>query len=209
MLCHVSEREASAAPRCGTSNLLRIPLLPSASSLVPELTWLHFNIREPFPRGEPNPQLINCMEQSSWEATTHLICKKFHKFYGTRRFITVFTRACNLYRTYSEHNQSTLHKHFNIILSSTPRSFKSSLSLRFPQRNPICPSPIPMHATCPAYLVLFVLSIRMTYGEEYRFWTSSVMQFPPVPLYLVRLEPPSGTGLRSFHASKSSVTVRS
>jgi hypothetical protein len=38
------------------------------------------------------------MEQSpSWEANRSSIVKKFPAFYGTRRFITAFTRACQLF----------------------------------------------------------------------------------------------------------------
>jgi len=60
-----------------------------------------------------------------------------------------------------------LHTYFNIILSSTLRSSQSSLPLKFPQQNPKCTSPAPVHATCPAYLVLLGLIIRMIFGNKY------------------------------------------
>jgi hypothetical protein len=42
--------------------------------------------------------------------------------------------------------------HFNIILPSRPGSSKWSHSLRFSHHNPICTSPLPICATCPAHL---------------------------------------------------------
>jgi hypothetical protein len=68
------------------------------------------------------------------------LLKKFPAFYGTRRFITVFTTARHLSLSWTRSIQSTnpppqsqLSKfHFNIILPSTPGSFKWSPSLRFP-----------------------------------------------------------------------------
>jgi hypothetical protein len=38
--------------------------------------------------------------------------------------------------------------HFNIILPSTPRPAEWPLCFRFPHRNPVCTSPLPIRATC-------------------------------------------------------------
>jgi hypothetical protein len=71
------------------------------------------------------------MEQSpSWEAnnTYAKLLKKFPSFYGTRKFITVFTKTCHQSLSWARWIQSITPKsdfpnnHFNIILPSMPKS---------------------------------------------------------------------------------------
>ena len=58
--------------------------------------------------------------------------------------------------------------HFNLIFLHKPGSSKWSLSHRAPNQNPVGISPLPTHATCPAYLKLLDLITRKILGEEYR-----------------------------------------
>jgi hypothetical protein len=65
------------------------------------------------------------------------LLKKFPTFYGTRRFITAFTRARHLSLSWATLIQSMppsnlSQVHFNIIHPSMPGSSKWSPSLRFP-----------------------------------------------------------------------------
>jgi hypothetical protein len=51
-------------------------------------------------------------------------------------------------------------------------SSKWVLSLRFPHYNPVCTSPLPIHATCPTHLLIDFIT-RLILGEEYISLSSS------------------------------------
>ena len=74
--------------------------------------------------------------------------------------------------------------HPNIIHPSTPRSPQWSLSLRFPQQDPIHPLSSPMRATCPAYLILLDFITRTILGEEYRSYSFSLSSLLHSPVTL-------------------------
>ena len=47
-----------------------------------------------------------------------------------------------------------LNMHINIILPSKAGTSKWSPPLRSPYQSPVCPSPLPTHATCPPHLII-------------------------------------------------------
>ena len=71
--------------------------------------------------------------------------------------------------------------HLNIIL------ILSSLSLRFPQQNPVYASRPPIRATYPAQTLLLDFTTRKILGEQYRSLSFSLCRFlhSPVTLYLL------------------------
>ena len=81
--------------------------------------------------------------------------------------------------------------HFNIVLKSTPRSFKWSSSIRFPHQSPVCTSPFP--PTCPAHLILW-------FDQPNNNWRGGLGS---VACYLVLLRPPT-----VFHSYLFSNTLR-
>ena len=83
------------------------------------------------------------------------LVKKVPAFYGTRRFINAFTRHLSHIDPVHALTSRFLRIHLNIILPSTPWSYKWSLSPRFPQQNPAytstlrhtCYMPRPPHSS--------------------------------------------------------------
>ena len=71
----------------------------------------------------------------------------------------------------------------NIIVPSTPGSFKYSLSLKFPHQKPLsAPLLSPIRATCPAYLIFLDCITRSIFGEQYRSISSSLCSFLHSPV---------------------------
>ena len=56
-----------------------------------------------------------------------------------------------------------------------PRSLQCSLSLRFPHQDPIHPPLLPIRATCPTHLILLDFITRTILGEEYKSFSSSLI----------------------------------
>ena len=72
--------------------------------------------------------------------------------------------------------------HPHIIHPSMPRSPQWSLSLRFPHQDSIRPLSSPIHATCPAHLILLDFITSTILGEEYRTFSSSLCSLLHSPI---------------------------
>ena len=79
--------------------------------------------------------------------------------------------------------------HLNIILPSAPGSPQWSLSLRFPHQNPVHASPLPHTCSmpCPSHSSSFYHLHNI--GSAVQIIMFLIMQFPPLPCYLIPLGP--------------------
>jgi hypothetical protein len=117
---------------------------------------------------------MNSFEQSRWEP--QLV--KFRAFYGTRRFITTFTRARDL-SSWARSIQSMppshfLNIHFYIIFPSTPGPSKWFLPSGLPTKTLYAPLLYPLLATRPAFLIISYFITRIIFDEEFRSLSSSL-----------------------------------
>ena len=112
-------------------------------------------------------------------ACSHLV-NKFPLFYGTQKFITVFTSARHLSLSWARSIQSTPShptswKYILVLSSHLRQGFSSGpFPSRFPNRALCTPLLSPLRATCPGHLILLDLITRTVFGEEYRSLTSSL-----------------------------------
>jgi hypothetical protein len=122
------------------------------------------------------------------------LVKKFPTFYGTRRFITAFTRARQLSLFWASSIQSTPPHPTSwrsiLILSSHLRvGLPSDLFASGFPTNPVHNSSLPIRATCPVHLILLDFITRTILGQEYRSWSSSLCNYLHSPVTSSLLDP--------------------
>jgi len=123
------------------------------------------------------------------------LVKKFPAFYGTRKFITVFTSACHMSLSWASLIQSipphTTSWRSSLILSShlclgLPSGLFPS---GFLTKTLYTPLPSTICATCSGHLILLDFITRAILGEEYRSLHSSLCSFFHSPVALSHLGP--------------------
>jgi hypothetical protein len=99
------------------------------------------------------------LQSHFWEANNHSV-KKFAAFYGTRRFVVVFARACHLPLSWARRIHSTP-SHTEDIFLSTPGFCGCFLISGFPSNILYDFLVSTVRAACPARLTACTISVEL------------------------------------------------
>ena len=117
--------------------------------------------------------LANSVQQSpSWEANSSSASQEIPRILWNTKVHYRIHRTLSLSWAWAIHfmlpHPTFLKIHFNIVLLSTRRSVKLSVSLRSRHQNLYAPLLSPIHATCPGDLTLLGLITRIMFDDVYR-----------------------------------------
>jgi hypothetical protein len=136
------------------------------------------------------------------------LVRNFPPFYGTRRFITVFTWALrrSLSTARSNHSIPPHQIHFNIIHPPTSWSSYWFFPPGFPTNILHALLFSPIRATCPAHLILLGLIILNILDKKYKLWSPSLCSYlQPVGQYENKTLP-SSRNQGKFHNTFRSIS---